>query len=115
MLLLRPDASLALSALRAMGLAVGGSTGEEDTVLDKEGPGILVAKAIDTTPGVYTFSKKRQQVSCLVEEQRSVVGLETLRCRGAFKRGHFPLHLSRCTYHPSRPAGVCLLSRFLDS
>lgn len=100
-----------------MGLAVGGSTGEEDTVLDNEGPGILVAKAIHTTPGVYTFSKKRQQVSCLVEEQRSVVCLEMLRCRGAFKRGHFPLHLSRCTYQykPSRPAGVCLLSRFLDS
>lgn len=36
--------------------------GEEDTVPDIEGPGIMVAKAIDTTPGVCTLSKKRQHV-----------------------------------------------------
>lgn len=77
-----------------------------------------MAKAIDTTLEVCTLSKKRQHVcvSCLVEEQRSAVGLETLGWRGVLKQGHFPLCLSQSAYQcdPSRPAGGCLLSRFLS-
>lgn len=68
-------------------------------------------------PGsLYPFKEKATRVSCLVEEQRSAVGLETLSWRGVLKQGHFPLCLSQPAYQcePPRPAGGCLLSWFLS-